>query len=196
MYESSSVSVIDKRTTFHTRAPRGRRAFAAQWALAAIMLSGTTLVAAAANALPDQPPFDTSGMTTLLSVDAVGVQIYECRTDQAGRLAWAFREPLAILTSSGQTVGRHYAGPSWELNDGGAVTGKVVHQKPGAMERDIALLQLDVSGRKGAGLLSKVVSVQRIDTHGGAFSGPCEKGGALHAEPYSARYVFWGKETQ
>jgi hypothetical protein len=146
-----------------------------------------------ANALPGQTPFDTSGMTMLLSVDAVGVQMYECRADQAGRLAWALREPLAILTSSGQTVGRHYAGSSWELNDGGAVTGKVVHQKPGATERDIALLQLDVSGREGMGLLSRVTSVQRIDTHGGAFSGPCEKGGALHVEPYSAGYVFLGQ---
>lgn len=193
MYEFSSVSVVDQRTMFQARKPHGRRAFAATWVLAAIMLSGTTLVAMGANALPGQTPFDTSGMTTLLSADAVGVQIYECRADQAGHLEWAFREPLAILTSSGQTVGRHYAGPSWELNDGGAVTGKVVHQKPGAMERDIALLQLDVSGHEGVGLLSRVTSVQRIDTHGGAFSGPCEKGGALHVEPYSARYVFLGQ---
>lgn len=193
MYEFSSVSVVDQRSMFQARKPHGRRAFAATWALAAMMLSGTTLVAMGANALPGQTPFDTSGMTTLLSVDAVGVQIYECRADQAGRLAWAFREPLAILTLSGQTIGRHYAGPSWELNDGSVVTGKVVQQKPGATVRDLASLQLDVSARRGVGLLRRVECVERIDTRGGTFSGPCQETGALHGEPYSAQYVFLGQ---
>ena len=32
----------------------------------------------------------------------------------------------------GKTVGRHYAGPSWEHSDGSAVVGKAVGNAPGA----------------------------------------------------------------
>ncbi len=35
--------------------------------------------------------------------------------------SWTFREPIATLLDDGKTVGRHYAGPNWEDNDGSAV---------------------------------------------------------------------------
>ena len=52
-----------------------------------------------------------------------------------GKLAWAFREPIATLFQDGKTVGRHYAGPTWELSDGSAVVGKVAASAPGATPR-------------------------------------------------------------
>jgi len=126
-----------------------------------------------------------------LNVEATGVQIYDCRADAAGQLSWQFREPLATLTQGGKTVGRHFAGPSWQMADGSAIVGKVSSQSPGATSRDIALLKLDVLNHSGAGLLSKVVSVERLDTRGGVYAGACEHAGDLHVEPYSALYRFF-----
>lgn len=158
-----------------------------------LMLCGATLTASTANAVATPATFDRASRTVLLSVQAAGVQIYECRADEAGRLTWMFREPLAILTSDGKTIGRHFGGPSWQLNDGGKVVGKVVAQRPGASDKDITQLHLDVSDREGTGLLTRATAIERLDTHGGAFAGVCQQAGELHLEPYSARYVFFGE---
>jgi hypothetical protein len=40
-----------------------------------------------------------------------------------------------------------------------------------------------------------VTTVQRINTKGGNAAGKCEKAGELHAEPYSADYVFLRKAS-
>jgi len=192
MYDYPSRTAADQHATNTSETPASRRAFAGFCILGAVMLSGATFVAMGANAAPTPAVFDMGGRTALLSVQAVGVQIYDCRADEAGHMTWKFREPLAILTTNGQTVGRHFAGPSWQLNDGSVMVGKVVAQKPGATVKDISLLQLDVAGREGTGLLSRVTSVERLETHGGAFAGECQQAGTLHVEPYSAQYVFLG----
>ena len=49
---------------------------------------------------------------------AEGAQIYECKPGNDGKLAWVFREPIATLLLDDKTVGRHYAGPTWEHRDG------------------------------------------------------------------------------
>ena len=67
----------------------------------------------------------TPGQTLVATVHAEGAQVYECKTDASGRLAWQFREPIATLLIDGKTVGRHYAGPNWEMADGSAVVAKV-----------------------------------------------------------------------
>ena len=41
-----------------------------------------------------------------------------------------FREPIATLLLNDKTVGRYYAGPTWEDMDGNAVTGKAVADAP------------------------------------------------------------------
>ena len=125
------------------------------------------------------------------SVSATGVQIYDCRADTGGQLSWQFREPLATLIQDGKTVGRHFAGPSWEMADGSAIVGKVSAQSPGATAKDIALLQLDVVSQTGEGVLSQITGVERIETRGGLFSGRCERAGDLHVEPYTALYRFF-----
>ena len=66
------------------------------------------------------------GETTVTTLHAEGAQVYECKADAAGKLAWQFREPVATLLLEGKTLGRHYAGPTWELADGSVVIGKVV----------------------------------------------------------------------
>jgi hypothetical protein len=135
----------------------------------------------AAIAVPDQAP--------MVTFHAEGAQIYECK-EAGGKLALSFREPIAALIQDGRTVGRHYAGPTWENADGSAVVGKAAGSAPGATADDVAWLKLDVVDRRGSGILAAATSVQRINTHGGALSGPCSERGALRAVPYSADYVF------
>lgn len=128
--------------------------------------------------------------TVVTTVHAVGAQVYECKADGQAGLAWSFREPIATLIRDGKTVGRHFAGPSWEMADGSRVVGRAVGKAPGTAPDDIPWLKLDVSQHRGSGILGDVATVQRIATVGGNRAGPCPSEGALVAEPYAADYVF------
>jgi len=133
------------------------------------------------------------GVTRVATFQGEGAQIYECKAGSDGKLSWVFREPIATLLLNGKTVGRHYAGPTWEDVDGSVVTGKVVGNAPGATTNDIPWLKLDVVSQRGGGALANVTTVQRLDTHGGAAQGGCDKPGAFLNVPYSATYVFLRK---
>jgi hypothetical protein len=161
-------------------------------ALSLLLLSGPAAsAAAAATAIPDA--IAAPGETTVLAVHAEGAQMYECKAGADGKLGWAFREPIATLLADGKTVGRHFAGPSWEHTDGSAVVGKVAGSAPGATPNDIAWLKLGVISRRGSGVLSDVTTVQRIDTKGGKLEGTCDQAGTYRSVPYSAEYVFLRK---
>lgn len=160
-------------------------------ALAALALTSTTS-AFAAEPLPDA--IAALGETVVLSAHAEGAQVYECRAGTDGRLAWDFREPIATLLSEGKTIGRHYAGPSWELADGSAVVGKMIGNAPGATAADIPWLKLVVTAHRGSGALTSVTTVQRINTHGGKLEGSCDKAGEFKSAPYSADYIFLKKD--
>ncbi|MHC2626816.1 hypothetical protein ACVIW2_008848 [Bradyrhizobium huanghuaihaiense] len=159
--------------------------------LAFAVLALTSTTALAADPLPDA--IAAPGETVVLSVHAEGAQVYECKAAADGKLAWAFREPVATLLSEGKTVGRHYAGPNWELADGSAVVGKAIGNAPGATAADIPWLKLEVASRRGSGTLTPVTTVQRINTHGGKLDGACDKAGEFKSAPYSADYVFLKK---
>ena len=156
-------------------------------ALAALLLSGSQLSAAAAE-LPGA--IAAPGETVVLSVHAEGAQVYECKAGTNGKLSWLFREPIATLMADGKTVGRHYAGPNWEHVDGSVVTAKAAGSAPGATANDIAWLKLEVIAHRGSGVLSAVTTVQRINTLGGKLDGACAKAGDTKSAPYSAEYVF------
>jgi hypothetical protein len=130
------------------------------------------------------------GASEILKVHAEGAQIYECKTGKDGKLHWEFREPIASLIVDGKTVGRHYAGPTWELSDGSAVTGKVSARAPGAAANDVPLLKLDAASHRGNGQLSSASIIQRLNTKGGVAEGDCSSAGALLSSPYSSDYVF------
>ena len=160
--------------------------------LALLVLSGLLMSARAAETpLPDA--IAAPGEITVLTVHAEGAQVYECKIGGDGKLAWAFREPIATLLVDGKTVGRHYAGPSWEHSDGSAVVGKLAASAPGATPGDIPWLKLDVVSHRGTGILSGVTTVLRIDTHGGKLDGACDTAGAFRSVSYSADYVFLRK---
>jgi hypothetical protein len=163
------------------------------WLWAALTLAGGTVSAGVAQAqLPDA--IAAPDAAPLLTLHAEGAQIYECKTASDGKLAWTFREPIASLMLDGRTVGRHFAGPTWEHVDGSAVQAKVVGNAPGATAGDIPWLKLEVIERRGSGALAGADIVQRINTAGGVLRGACEQAGALHSVPYSADYVFRRKD--
>jgi hypothetical protein len=132
------------------------------------------------------------GEALVATFHAQGAQVYECTADAAGKLVWQFREPIATLLVDGKTVGRHYAGPSWELVDGSAVVGKVAGRVPGATPKDIPLLKLEVVSQRGDSL-ADVTTIQRLNSKGGVADGPCEPAGAFLSVPYSADYAFYKK---
>lgn len=133
------------------------------------------------------------GERLVATTHAEGAQIYECKADTAGRLTWQFREPIATLMMDGKTIGRHFAGPSWELDDGSTTGGKVVGRAPGATQSDIPLLKLHATSPRDRGALAGVTTIQRLNTKGGVAPGSCETAGALLSVPYSADYAFFRK---
>jgi hypothetical protein len=163
------------------------------WPCAALALAAAGFSVGAARAqLPDAvASLDTAPFVTL---HAEGAQIYECKADSDGKLSWTFREPVAALMLDGRTVGRHYAGPTWEHVDGSSVQAKVVGTAPGATANDIPWLKLDVTGRHGSGALAGADVIQRINTAGGVLHGACERAGSLRSVGYSADYVFRRKD--
>jgi len=166
--------------------------FAKNSALALLLLAGSLATARAAETpLPDA--IAAPGEAIVLAVHAEGAQVYECKATVDGKLAWAFREPIATLLADGKTVGRHYAGPNWEHSDGSAVVGKAAGNAPGATPNDIPWLKLSVVSSRGSGTLTGVTTVQRINTQGGKLDGACDKAGSFRSAPYSAEYVFLRK---
>ena len=160
--------------------------------LALLLLSGS-LVSAPAAETPVPDAIAAPGETVVLTVHALGAQVYECKAGTDGKTAWAFREPIATLMADGKTVGRHSAGPNWEHSDGSAVVGKAAANAPGATPGDIPWLKLEVISHRGSGILAGVTTVQRINTSGGMLQGACDKAGTFGNVPYSADYVFLRK---
>ena len=138
-----------------------------------------------------------AGQEPFLQVRAVGVQVYECaaKADAPGGWAWQFRGPEATLAdAAGQSVGRHFAGPSWASNDGATIVGQVSASAPAQERGAIPWLLLAVKSREGQGLLTQAASVQRLDTVGGvAPSSACGAANSKQVERvgYTATYVFW-----
>ena len=160
------------------------------FATAVLVVFGGCATAAFADeqALPES--IRAPGETVVFDVHAEGAQVYECVADSSGRLAWLFREPIATLIRDGKTVGRHYAGPKWEIADGSSVVGKVESKVDGATPSDIPWLKLASASHSGQGVLAQATTIQRVNTHGGVLSGDCDKAGTFRSVPYSAEYLF------
>src|SRR5262245_22489118 len=161
-----------------------------QFSFAIIAAAGLVATEAAAQ-MP--APIAAPGETGIVTLHAEGAQIYDCKAGADGKLAWAFREPIATLLLDGKTVGRHYAGPNWDHVDGSGVTAKGVGSAPGKTANDIPWLKLEVTARRGNGVLAGATTIQRINTVGGVMSGACDKAGTFHSAPYSTEYVFLRK---
>ena len=157
-----------------------------------LLLSGATLSARAAEtAVP--AALAAPGESVVLSVHAEGAQVYDCKAGADGKPMLSFREPVATLLVGSKTIGRHYAGPNWDHSDGSGVAAKVAGNAPGATANDIPWLKLEVTSRRGSGVLADATTVQRINTKGGKRDGACETIGSFLNVPYSADYVFLHK---
>jgi len=138
-----------------------------------------------------QPPANEQ---LLLQVHAKGYQIYTCKGVGA-QFTWMLKAPEAqLIDKSGKPFGRHFAGPSWEANDGSRVTGKAAANAPSPDGDSIPWLLVTVASRSGVGVLARVTSIQRVNTKGGkASASGCDTahvGQELRA-PYAADYIFF-----
>jgi len=129
-------------------------------------------------------------------VPAKGVQIYECRTrkDKAGEYDWAFLAPEADLyDSAGARIGRHYAGPHWESADGSRIVGTLKERADAPSGKDIPWLLLTAKSAGPQGSFSRVTSVQRLRTAGGAAPIGCfeAEAGMRVRIAYTADYYFF-----
>jgi hypothetical protein len=130
----------------------------------------------------------------LVQVHAQGDQIYTCKTDGA-QFTWALKAPDAkLFTKDGKLFGKHFAGPSWQASDGSRITGKAIANAPSPDPDSIPWLLVNVVSHDGDGLLSRVTTVQRLNTKGGkAPASGCnsEHDGQEVRAPYSADYLFY-----
>jgi hypothetical protein len=144
--------------------------------------------------VPDKIKAPT-GEEVVLQVHATGSQIYVCQAGADGKFGWTLKAPEAELhDQQGATIGRHYAGPTWKLNDGSEVTGKAVARVDSPDADSIPWLLLMATGHSGEGVLSRVSSIQRIHTKGGQPpAGNCDasKQNREVKSTYSADYYFY-----
>ncbi|MGA2849629.1 MAG: DUF3455 domain-containing protein [Terracidiphilus sp.] len=168
-----------------------------------LLLSGVFAVSCLAQAQTPSPSaptglqgktvrFDDSSTATLvLQVRGEGVQIYTCVKD--ADWAWKLKAPDATLfDDQHHAIGKHFGGPTWRLEDGSEVQGKMVESKQRA--GTIPWLILEARSTGGRGRLDQVNAVRRTETQGGvAPSGGCdaEHSGSEQRVPYSAIYSFY-----
>ena len=149
--------------------------------------------AAAAQDIPQklQPPASDH---LLFQLHAKGDQVYVCKNDGA-QFAWTLKAPDAkLFAKSGKPFGKHFAGPTWEADDGSRVVGKAVANVPSPDASSVAWLLVTVVSHEGQGKLASVTSIQRVNTKGG--KAPATGCDAAHADkefraPYTADYRFF-----
>lgn len=123
-----------------------------------------------------------------------GVQIYTCKA-VAATYAWTLKAPEASLSDAkGNVIGKHFAGPSWQANDGSTVVGEALNASPSPDAGAIPWIVLHAKSHTGNGTMANVAYVVRTRTEGGV--APATGCDANHANaevrvPYSAVYLFF-----
>ena len=125
------------------------------------------------------------------------MQIYQCQATAGdpARFEWTFKAPEAdLFDAQGKKVGRHYAGPTWELSDGSKVTARLKAKTDAPGGKSIPSLLLETTGTSGEGVMGKIKNIQRLNTEGG--NAPSEKPdktnlGKEVRVAYSAIYQFY-----
>lgn len=70
--------------------------------------------------------------------------------------------------ASGKKIGKHYAGPHWESTDGSKIVGTVKERADAPQADAIPWLLLVAKSVGPQGSFSKITSIQRVNTVGGA----------------------------
>src|SRR5262245_25595897 len=159
----------------------------------ALVLCATALPAFADRSpeLPSPACDSLNGPDGKVSVHAyaLGVQIYHWTGTN-----WLFIAPEAALFADQcyeEQIGIHYAGPTWEANDGSKVVGtRLASCTPN--RGAIPWLKLGATSTSGPGRFQSVAFIQRVNTIGG--TAPGEAGSFVGDEarvPYTAEYYFY-----
>jgi hypothetical protein len=129
------------------------------------------------------------------ALPAMGVQIYECKAGADGKFSWAFVAPEAELTDlQGKRVGKHYGGPSWELDDGSKTVGTVKQRSDAPVKGAIPWLLLSAKASGKPGQFNSVTILQRVNTVGGVApesAYTAGNSGAMARVPYTADYYYF-----
>lgn len=160
---------------------------------AAVPMAGPAMPGPVAAMPPQlQPPPPAS---LLLQANARGAQIYTCGAKPPGGFSWSFKAPDAILfDAAGRQVAHHFAGPSWQANDGSIVVGETTATVPAPNGQGVPWLLLRAKAHQGVGIFSGVSYIQRVDTNGGAAPAlPCSPANVDQEVriPYAAVYVLY-----
>jgi Protein of unknown function (DUF3455) len=151
--------------------------------------------------LPEPVRVPAGHKQTLWTVGA-GEVTYECRAkaNMADQYEWAFVAPVATLMDAGsKPVGKYYAGPTWEAQDGSKVTGKQVAVAPAAPGNiPLQLVKADPATSMGTGMgaMQNVAYIQRLNTQGGvppATACSAANAGQRQQVAYRADYVFYAR---
>ena len=134
-----------------------------------------------------------TGNVLAFRATGVGAQIYVWTVNPTNPAlsSWVFKAPHAVLLRHHDLVGIHFAGPSWEGNDGSKVVGK----RLAGVTVDATAIQwllVQATSHSGAGNFADVTYIQRLNTVGGL--APTEPGaldGQEAVVPYIADYVFY-----
>lgn len=138
---------------------------------------------------------------------AKGVQLYECKPNDQGQLAWLLNEPAAeLFDDKGNSIGWHSGGPggpTWEANDQSKVTGDTTRDKVTGKDKiarvtvdgkAIPWLRLPAKPGNGSGVFGSVQTIQRLSTTDGlAPVGGCDQAHQGNKRPvyYTATYYFY-----
>jgi hypothetical protein len=141
-----------------------------------------------------------NGQEVLMKALGKGVQIYDCtqKADDPSKFEWSFRAPEADLTNErGEKIARHFAGPTWEANDGSKVVGEFQQKADAPHPGAVPWLLLKAKSNEGTGTFAKVTYIQRVDTEGGvAPAAGCDQAHdrAEARVDYKANYYFYVSE--
>lgn len=130
----------------------------------------------------------------VMQAHGVGDQVYSCKAVEA-KYAWSLKGPDAkLLGPDGQLLGRHFAGPAWEANDGSRVVGKALASVPSPRSDAVPWLRIEAIRHQGNGIMNQVIALQRLNTKGGAAPATgCDAShvGADVRVPYEADYLLY-----
>ena len=156
-----------------------------EWLVGAAVLAGMAGLVRAGGAPVKPPAIEAFGK---------GVQIYVCRAS-AGTYAWTLKAPDATLRDAkGDIMGKHFAGPSWQANDGSQVVGAPINISPSPNPDAIPWLVLRAISHIGAGEMAGVRYIVRTRTEGGVAPASGCDASHVNAEvrvPYGAIYLFF-----
>ncbi len=157
------------------------------------------LLSTSAFAANDPAPIAVpAGHVLAMTALGAGDLAYECKVKVGvvGAYEWVFTGPTAVLSdkTSKAVLGKYYAGPTWEANDGSKVSGKQIGVSPSGNAASIPLQLVQAAPAMGNGAMTGITYIQRMNTKGGvAPADACgaDNVGAKKTVKYEADYLFY-----